>query len=80
MNQNITTVRKNLGRFVFKVFSVYVIFHVLFISDYSPLLHLNFIGVKLVGWVNDLFIHKNFQNFIPTADSYWAYLATFWRF
>ena len=85
MNQNITTVRKNLARFVFKVFSVYVIFHVLFISDYSPLLQLNFspgaiggtICVKLVGWVNDLFIHKNFQGFIPTADSYWAYVATF---
>lgn len=76
MNQNIATLRQNAGRFVFKVFSVYVIFHVFFISDYSTLFHLNFISVTLVGWVNDLFIHKNFQDFIPTADSYWAYLAT----
>jgi uncharacterized membrane protein YphA (DoxX/SURF4 family) len=76
MNQNIATVRKNAERFVFNVFSVYVIFHVLFISDYSPLIHLNFVGIKLVSWVNSLFIHKNFRDFIPTADSYWAYLAT----
>lgn len=43
----------------------------------SGFLHLNFICVELTSFVNKFFLHKIFPGFIPTADSYWAYVATF---
>jgi hypothetical protein len=43
----------------------------------SGFLHLNFISVEVTSLINKLFLHKKFPGFVPTADSYWAYVATF---
>src|SRR6185312_4030476 len=85
MNQNITNRWTPLSRFVFISFSVYILLHVFFMSDYSyatsnagsGFLHLNFICVEVTSFVNKLFLHKKFPGFVPTADSYWGYVATF---
>lgn len=85
MNQNITNKWTAIGRFVFISFSIYIVLHVFFMSDYSyatsnagsEFLHLNFICVEVTSLINKLFLHKKFPGFVPTADSYWAYVATF---
>lgn len=76
MDQNFTTGKSSTGRFAFQVFSLYLVFYVFFISDISLQLGLNFICVDLVSWINKLVIHKDFQQFVGTMDSYWAYLAS----
>lgn len=75
MEQNITPA-KVFEKFVFRVLSIYILFYVLFLSDYSHVLHLHFISVELIDWLNNLFIHKQFFRYIPSADSYWAYLSS----
>ena len=76
MNQNRTNGWTAAGRFVFISFSIYILFYVFFMSDYSWRLHLNFICVEIPSWINQLFLKKEFPGFVPTADSYWAYVAS----
>lgn len=76
MNQNISPAWRKYESFAFRAFSLYLLFYVFFMSDYSPRLRLNIICVELTRLTNKLFIHKAFPGFVPTADSYWAYVAS----
>jgi hypothetical protein len=76
MNQAAQILWTKAEKIALRAFAFYMIFYVLFLSDYSSLLHLNFISAGLTDGINKLFIHKEFHGFIPTTDSYWAFMAS----
>jgi len=78
MDQTNQTLWSKAEKIAFRAFALYMIFYVLFISEYSSLFHLNlnFISAGLTSGINKLFIHKEFDGFIPTTDYYWAFMAS----
>lgn len=76
MKHSLKIMWEEFRRFLYGTFSIYILFYVFFLSDYSHLLYLNFIGVEITSWINQLVLHKEFPGFVPTADFYWAYIAS----
>ena len=90
MNQYTATKWSKMERFMFRLFSVYLILYILFISDFIsgffgddfPLLqYLNkpfsFISKAFMELVNYLFIHKqSIESFGFQSDRFWVYAAS----
>lgn len=87
MNQIIFLRSYQTQCFAFRVFSLYLIFYFLFMSDFignsfyefAVLKDTNkpfqYVTVTLVSWINNLFLHKQFPGAVYIGDNYWTFTA-----
>lgn len=88
MNQSFESEWSKIEHFMFRLFSLYLIIYILFISDFIsgfgdsfPILQyinmpFSFISKAFIEFVNFLFIHKqSVESFSFLPDTFWGYIA-----
>ena len=76
MNPNVIAVVNGTKKFLVTLFTFYLLFYIILLSDYSLRYYITYIPTQFIGLINNLFVHKPYYG-IPTADMFWAYFTSF---